>query len=84
MTMKAVMGTIYGFAAAFFIGFWDVRAGGPALSWQWIIIVSLIVDLAVGIPLSLLPTRGKSSLTQIIYGLIASIPLVVFTLIVTT
>jgi SSS family solute:Na+ symporter len=56
----AIGGTIYGFAAAVIVSFWDVLTRLPPLSFLWITPVSLVVTLAAGCLLSLLPTRGRS------------------------
>jgi solute:Na+ symporter, SSS family len=70
----AVFGSLYGFLAAFLVGFWDFT-GGPGLSFQWILAVSLIVNIAVGCVLSLAPWRGRSGAHKVVLSTIAAIPL---------
>jgi hypothetical protein len=41
------------------VGNWFGIAPGVALSFQWITLIALIVDLAVAIPLSYLTYRGR-------------------------
>ncbi len=55
----AVMSVVYGVAAAILVGYWDLIAGGPRLSFQWIAPVSQSVSIASGVLFSLLPTRGR-------------------------
>jgi len=74
----AIISTIYGLSAAMLVAFWDLIAGGPALSFQWIPVVSLTVNLSLGIALSLLPMRGRAPATPVALGIVAMIPLVAF------
>ena len=54
----AILGAVYGLVAAALWAFWDVITGLPALSFQWIIGISLLVHLVSGCLLSPVPTRG--------------------------
>ena len=56
----AFWGAIYGSAAAALVGYWDLITGSEPLSFLWIGPISLVVSVAVGVPLSLLPTRNGS------------------------
>jgi len=71
----AVWGSIYGFVAAFLVAFWDLT-GGPALSFTWIYPVSLIVNIAVGCGLSLIPMRDKSRAYKTAVSAVCAVPLV--------
>jgi len=44
----ALVGVVYGMAAAVFIAFWDSLTGRPALSYQWIGFLSLVTSIGVG------------------------------------
>ena len=63
-----IIGAVYGFTAATLIAYWDVFTGQPGLSFQWIILVSLLVHIGVGSLLSLLPTKATKPLGLIIYS----------------
>ena len=52
------VGALAGCAVAVLIAFWDLITGGPALSFQWISLISLIVNLVVAIPLSWLTAEN--------------------------
>ena len=69
----AVFGSLYGFLAAFLVGFWDF-AGGPALSFQWILAVSIVVNIVAGCALSLAPWRGRSGIYKVAMSVLAAIP----------
>jgi solute:Na+ symporter, SSS family len=72
----AVFGSLYGFVAAVVVAFWD-QTGAQGLSFQYILAVSLAVDIAVGCLLSLVPYDAKSRGFRIGLNVAASIPLVV-------
>ncbi len=55
----AIAGAIAGGIVAILIAYWDMITGGPELSFQWISIAALVVDLGVGCAVSLL-TGGAS------------------------
>ena len=55
----ALLGAAFGLAAAITVGYWDVLTDLPKLSFQWIGPTSLLVTVAVGCLVSLIPTRGK-------------------------
>jgi SSS family solute:Na+ symporter len=58
-------GALAGCLAAVVVAYWDLITSGPALSFQWISTISLIVNLLVAIPLSLIsgPGRQRSDTT---------------------
>ena len=56
----AVFGTWYGCTVAFLISFWDAVTGGPSLSFQWIAPCALLVSIAVGVSLSLVPGQKSN------------------------
>ena len=72
--MGAVFGSLYGLFAAFLIAFWDLT-GNPALSFQWILGVALIVNIIAGCLISLIPTQGKSPSFKWASAAVFSIPL---------
>lgn len=53
------IGAIAGCGVAVLIAYWDFITGNPPLSFQWISLISLIVDLAVAIPLSYVLSGGR-------------------------
>ena len=60
----AAVGTIYGFAVALTISFWDLLTGGATLSFMWILPPSLSTQLAIAWLLSGLriDTRGRRAI----------------------
>ncbi|MCE5250369.1 sodium-coupled permease [bacterium] len=68
-----IVGAIYGLAAAAVIAYWDVLTGDQGLSFQWITALSLVVHIAVGIPLSLIPLKGKGWRTVTGWSVLAAI-----------
>lgn len=73
----AIWGSIYGLLAAGVFAYWDQLSGRQGLSFQWILVVSLIADLIAGILLSLVPSnllRGAGGL--VFWNLIAALPIV--------
>jgi len=72
----AAFGSIYGFVAAFLFAFWDLT-GGPRLSFQWILPVSLAVNIVAGCLLSLIPTRDKGAPYKTLLAALCAAPLVV-------
>ena len=73
----AIVGAAYGLAAATLWAFWDVITGLPALSFQWIIGVSLLVHLIAGCLWSLVPTRGQSRSVVSAWSLVATLVLAI-------
>jgi len=71
--LGAVLGSLYGFVAGFLIAFWDL-AGGPTLSFQWIIAVSLAADILVGSLASLAPVRGARLSRKVLLGVLMALP----------
>jgi SSS family solute:Na+ symporter len=72
----AAFGSLYGAAVAVLIGFWDAITGQPAITFQWIIPVSLAVNIVAGCGWSLLPTRGRPPRWLLFWSCVASVPLV--------
>ncbi|OHB55770.1 MAG: hypothetical protein A2Y07_10605 [Planctomycetes bacterium GWF2_50_10] len=72
----AIAGTIYGCAVAMIVAYWDVITGRGGLSFQWIMLASLIASLIVGSTLSLVPIKAKSPGSRILRFGTAAIPLV--------
>lgn len=70
-------GTIYGLAAAFLVGFWGEITGREPISFQWLTLTSLVVNIAAGCLFSLFPTRGKSWPVLLGWGTLAILPIVV-------
>jgi SSS family solute:Na+ symporter len=50
--LGAWLGCAYGVSTAVLIGFWDLLTGREAISFQWVGLGALIVDLLVAIPIS--------------------------------
>jgi SSS family solute:Na+ symporter len=73
-----VFGSLYGLLAAFLVAFWDLT-GAPAISFQWILAASLLVNIVVGCLLSLIPIRGKGRAYRWGLGILFAIPLIVIT-----
>lgn len=73
----AAVGTVYGLAAAFRVGFGDVLTGAEPISFQWMTTVSLAAGVAAGCLFSLLPTRGKSWPVLLGWSALAVSPLIV-------
>lgn len=71
--LGASLGSLYGVLAAFLISFVDI-AGGPKLSWQWILPVAILVDIVTGSLFSLIPTRGRSVRYHVVVGLVCAVP----------
>jgi hypothetical protein len=59
------------------IAYWDLITGDAALSFQWISLTSLVVNLVVGCAASLVPTKGVPRRRQAWGVVAASIPMVV-------
>lgn len=53
------IGAIAGCGIAVVIAYWDFLTGNPSLSFQWISLISLVVDLGVAIPLSYVLSGGR-------------------------
>ena len=72
----SIFGATYGITIGSLIAFWDVITGSPSISFQWIGITSLIVGVASGVLLSLLPTRGRSVAALASYSAAALLPII--------
>jgi len=53
------IGALAGCAVAIVIAYWDILTGDRPLSFQWISLISLIVDLGIAIPLCWLTSRNN-------------------------
>lgn len=73
-TIGTILAAIYGFYASFVIAYWDVITAGPRLSFQWIVPVSLIVSLLVGLPASWIDRRCPRPLARLLAVLAVSLP----------
>jgi len=71
------LGTIYGFLTAFVIAYWDVITGHLGLSFQWIMPVSLVVNIAAGCLFSLLYLWCKTRPAKIACYVVAILPIVI-------
>jgi Na+/proline symporter len=58
--LGAIVGTLAGCIVAILFAYWDLITGGPTLSFQWITLIALIVNLLVGIPVSLILPRKNA------------------------
>ena len=77
--LGTIIGAIYGFMTAFTFAYWDVITGAVrSLSFQYIIPAAVIVHILVGLLLSWVPTKGKSTVYIVTCGIISLIPLAVF------
>lgn len=57
--LGAAMGALAGCLVSILFAYWDMITGGPALSFQWISLIALVVNLMVGVPVSLMfPRKG--------------------------
>jgi len=72
----AAFGSLYGFVAAFLFAFWDLT-GGPRLSFQWILPVSLAANILAGCLLSLIPMRDKGAAYKALLAALCAAPLVI-------
>lgn len=66
--LGALSGTFAGVVTAIVVGFWDVLTGNEAISFQYIGIASLIVSLAVGIPIAKIGPREERSMSTKIWA----------------
>ena len=55
--LGAIAGAMAGCIVAILFAYWDLITGGATLSFQWITLVALVVNLLVGIPVSLVLPR---------------------------
>ncbi len=58
--LGTVLGSVYGFAAAFLIAFWQMFTGEPSPGFQWIIPASLTVSILSSLLFSRLVGRPKT------------------------
>lgn len=75
--LGAFFGAIYGFVTAAIIGYWDVMTGNPALSFQLVIVSSVVVHIVIGSLISLLSRLWKTRLGMVFWSLLATAPLAV-------
>jgi len=74
----AIVGAVYGFMTGFVFAFWDkITGAAQSLSFQWIILASLVVQIPVSLLLSRIPTRGKGVGYALIRGVVSLIPLAI-------
>jgi len=69
------IGAVYSFVTAAIIGYWDVMTGNPGLSWQWIIISSVLVHIIVSTIFSLATKRTQTRPGRSAWVLAAPVPL---------
>ena len=55
--LGTILGSVYGFAAAFFVAFWRELTGGPSPGFQWILPLSLAISILSSLLFSLLLGR---------------------------
>ncbi len=60
-TVGTIVGAVAGCAVAVVIAYWDLITGGATLSFQWISLISLTVNMAVAIPLSAATYKPQTS-----------------------
>jgi len=60
-TVGTIVGAVAGCAVAVVIAYWDLITGGATLSFQWISLISLTVNMAVAIPLSAATYKPRTS-----------------------
>jgi len=72
----SIVGILYGIFTAVLIAYWDAFTGRTALSFQWIPLVSLAVNIIVGVLFSLVPVKTKNWKYILIWTVIAIIPLI--------
>ena len=74
----AIIGAVYGFMIGFAFAFWDkITGAAQSLSFQWIILASLVVQIPASLLLSRIPTRAKGVAYALICGVVSLIPLAV-------
>ncbi len=71
-----VLGSLYGLFAASVVAFWDL-AGGEALSFQWILVSSLLVNTATGSVFSLVPIKEKTRFYRRVVIAAMALPLMI-------
>jgi solute:Na+ symporter, SSS family len=74
-TTGTVLGSLYGIFVAFVVAFWDLT-GAETLSFQWILVSSLIANLVTGSVLSLVPMKGKTRPYKIAMVTVMAMPLI--------
>jgi len=74
--LGAWLGCAYGVAAAVLIGFWDVLTGNVPISFQWVGLGSLVVNMAVALPISKWGPRRDNHRGTAIVGILGLLVLV--------
>ncbi len=75
--LGAIMGGAYGIATAALVAFWDSFTGQPSLSFQWIGLYALIVNVSLGVIVSHFGPRRENVKATILWGAILMILLLV-------
>ncbi|MCE5250361.1 sodium/solute symporter [bacterium] len=73
-----VMGSIYSFAFACVVAFWDVMTGRPGITFLWIGPGSLAVGICTSLLFSLIPVKGKGLYAYIFWSVILLAPILTF------
>jgi solute:Na+ symporter, SSS family len=76
--LGTVLGSVYGFAAAFLIAFWQMLTGEPSPGFQWIIPASLVVSILSSIVFSRLAGRPKTRRAGVLWSTCLLFPLFAF------
>jgi SSS family solute:Na+ symporter len=76
--LGTVLGSVYGFAAAFLIAFWQMLTGEPSPGFQWILPASLAVSILSSIVFSRLVGRPKSRRASVLWSSALLLPLIAF------
>lgn len=74
--LGTVLGSVYGFAAAFLIAFWQTLTGAPSPGFQWIIPASLAVSVLSSILFSRVVGRPRARLAGALWSAGLLLPLV--------
>ncbi|OGD21542.1 MAG: hypothetical protein A2W03_12260 [Candidatus Aminicenantes bacterium RBG_16_63_16] len=74
--LGTVLGSVYGFAAAFLIAFWQMLTGEPSPGFQWILPASLVVSISSSVVFSRLVGRPKTRRAKVLWSLGLLLPLV--------
>jgi SSS family solute:Na+ symporter len=68
--LGALIGAIYGIAAATLVAFWDNITGQPSLSFQWIGLYALVINLSVSTLVSYFGPRRDNLKANLLLGAI--------------